>query len=319
MSWIKKTYVDTGQVRFVYKHFAILGPESNRSAEASECAAEQQRFWTYHDLLFEKQAANEVNLTDEFLIDLARDIELDVSAFETCLTSNRYADQIRQESAVVESMGMRGTPGFLINGNFISGAQPFEVFQRVIEDQLAGLQTEADNQPATAEPTAQTVESSVKLVGDDEIDGVIFFPEQTFEHQDDPIEYDYEAPAGGDHSDQWQNCGIYDEPIELEHVVHSMEHGAVWLAYEPDLANEQVELLRYLVRQEQQTRGEALIVLAPMPDLEAPIVTTAWQVQLNLEEAGDERLPLFLARYQKGPFTPEPEAPCTEGVGNPLR
>jgi protein-disulfide isomerase len=140
LSQIRKEYVDTGKVRFAYKHFAILGPESNRSAEASECAAEQGKFWAFHDLVFSDQNTNRSSLSDDKLISLAGDLGLDTATFGECLSSGRYRDQIVRESQTVQALGVRGTPGFLVNGLFISGAQPFEIFQQVIEEQLAALE-----------------------------------------------------------------------------------------------------------------------------------------------------------------------------------
>ncbi len=137
MNRIRETYVDTGKVRFVYKHFAILGPESSRSAEASECAAEQDQFWAYHDLVFQDQIAAHSSLTQAKLVELAAQLELDTTEFETCLSSGKYSLQISRESQSVQALGVRGTPGFLVNGLFISGAQPFEVFEQIVEEQLA--------------------------------------------------------------------------------------------------------------------------------------------------------------------------------------
>jgi hypothetical protein len=151
-----------------------------------------------------------------------------------------------------------------------------------------------------------------------EIEGLVIFPDPGRQHQDGDINYAQDVPVGGPHNPAWQNCGIYDEPIREENVVHSMEHGAVWITYQPDLPTDQVEILRNLVRQEQSRRGERLIVLAPKPDLADPIVITAWRVQLRLTDASDERLPRFLRRYQRGPFYSEPGAPCIRGIGEPL-
>jgi protein-disulfide isomerase len=130
--------VDTGKVRFVYRHFAILGPESVKSAEASECAAEQDKFWEFHDLVFDDQNTVRSSLDQGRLVELAGQIELDTEAFAECLSSGKYSLQISRESQMVQSLGVRGTPGFLVNGLFISGAQPFEVFEQLIEEQLAG-------------------------------------------------------------------------------------------------------------------------------------------------------------------------------------
>lgn len=137
---IQETYIDTGKVRFAYKHFAILGPASIRTAEASECAAEQDKFWEYHDQLFAEQASVRGLSNDDPLTGLADGLGLDTSAFAECLASGRYSDQIQRESQAVASMGVRGTPGFLVNGVFISGAQPFEAFQQIIEEQLQAVE-----------------------------------------------------------------------------------------------------------------------------------------------------------------------------------
>lgn len=303
----------------MYKHFAILGPESNRSAEASECAAEQGQFWAFHDRVFADQTTSRSTLSAGRLAELAADIGLDPAAFSECLDSGRYSAQITQESLSVQSLGVRGTPAFLINGTFVSGAQPFEVFQQIIEEQLAQLPAAVSAAPkATAFPSPTPAgPADVEPA----IEGVIIFPDPGLDHQDGTIPYPQPLPAGGAHSDAWQNCGIYTEPVPVEPVVHSLEHGAVWIAYRPDLPDEQVEQLREKVRQERQSRGEARLLLAPMPansPMDAPIVLTAWRVQLQLSDASDARLAQFLQTYQNGPFTPEPGAPCRGGVGEPV-
>ncbi|MFQ5613642.1 MAG: DUF3105 domain-containing protein [Anaerolineae bacterium] len=150
-----------------------------------------------------------------------------------------------------------------------------------------------------------------------EIEGLVIYPDPGAGHQEGDIAYNQEVPPGGPHNAALQNCGIYDEPVRAENVLHSLEHGAVWIAYRPDLPENQVEFLREVVRQERRTRRQALIVLAPKPDLSVPIVATAWRAQLELEDATDERLLLFVSRFQKGPFTPEPGASCGGGTGRP--
>ena len=112
--------------------------------------------------------------------------------------------------------------------------------------------------------------------------------------------------------------GIYDEPIRTENAVHALEHGAVWITYQPTLANNQVALLRELVQQALDERNEPMVILSPLPDQDTPIMATAWQVQLSIDDANDDRLAQFLDRYQVGPLPPEPGAPCTNGVGKPL-
>ena len=90
-------------------------------------------------MVFADQLTSRSSLDTEQLVKLAGMIDLDTTAFRECLDTGRYTDQISRESLTVQSLGVRGTPAFLVNGSFISGAQPFEVFQEVIEDQLQQL------------------------------------------------------------------------------------------------------------------------------------------------------------------------------------
>src|SRR5262245_24287557 len=151
------------------------------------------------------------------------------------------------------------------------------------------------------------------------IEGVQTFPDPGRGHQDGDLDYPSLVPVGGIHNPEWLNCGIYDEPVRPENAVHSMEHGGVWIAYQPDLPADQVEILRNLTRQERSQLGEGLIVLAPLPGLDVPIVATAWRAQLKLDNASDERLGLFVDRFQRGPYYPEPGASCTfGGIGEPI-
>lgn len=134
-------------------------------------------------------------------------------------------------------------------------------------------------------------------------------------NHDENVVYDTSnglPPAGGIHSARWQNCGIYDQPIESKHAVHSLEHGAVWLTYHPDLPEEQVAKLRSLVR------GEAFVLMSPFPEQSPPIALTAWGLQLQVERADDGRIPNFIRMYQVGPQTPERGATCQNGVGEPI-
>lgn len=151
------------------------------------------------------------------------------------------------------------------------------------------------------------------------IEGLEILPDPGRGHVSGDIEYTEVTPAGGPHNPTWQHCGIYDEPLRAENVIHSMEHGAAWLAYQPDLPADQIEHLRSVVRQERTERGEGLIVLSPQPGLETPLVATAWRVRLELDSAFDERLGSFLDEYQRGPFYPEPGTTCMfGGIGEPL-
>jgi len=131
---------------------------------------------------------------------------------------------------------------------------------------------------------------------------------------DETVDYSEEElpPVGGTHSGTWQNGGIYDEPVAAKNAVHSMEHGAVWIAYHPDLPAGDVEDLQ------DAARGESFVLLAPYPDLNSPVVLTAWGIQLAVDSADDGRIADFIERYQQGPQTPEFGAPCADGMGSPI-
>jgi protein-disulfide isomerase len=137
---IQEQYIDTGKVRFVYKHLAVLGPDSVRAAEASECAAEQDMFWDFHNQVFVDQAQNRTQLSVENLVTLAEGVGLDADAFNECLESGRYNSQVNQESMVIRNLGVNGTPGFVVNGVYIPGAQPFDVFKQIIDEELAKIE-----------------------------------------------------------------------------------------------------------------------------------------------------------------------------------
>ena len=96
-----------------------------------------------------------------------------------------------------------------------------------------------------------------------------------------------------------------------ENAVHSLEHGAVWATYQPDLPKAAVDKLQ------QMMRGHSHLVLSPYPGLPQPVVASGWGMQLQVPGADDPRLARFLKKYEQGPQTREPGAECTGGVGNP--
>ncbi|MEM7034907.1 MAG: DUF3105 domain-containing protein [Chloroflexota bacterium] len=149
-----------------------------------------------------------------------------------------------------------------------------------------------------------------------DIEGAQVLPEPGRGHLNGDITYAVPIPVGGQHNPAWQNCGIYEDEIRTENAIHSMEHGAVWISYQPEIGEAQVEQLRELVRGE-RTRFRNFYLLAPKSNAPAPIVVTAWRAQLEVEDAGDDRILDFMQRFHVGPFTPERGAACTGGVGEP--
>ena len=143
---------------------------------------------------------------------------------------------------------------------------------------------------------------------DGSIDGVVVVEDLTNRHTDDPVEYAQTPPLGGDHLRVWQDCGFYDAPIITEAGVHSLEHGAVWVTYDPDLPAGQVEELQRLAAE------NAYLLVSPMDGLPSPGVASACGVQLQVDSVRDARLPAFLVAYLQGPQNPEPGAPCSGGM-----
>ena len=135
----------------------------------------------------------------------------------------------------------------------------------------------------------------------------------------DPQPVDYKAefgmdpPAGGPHWAVWLNCGIYTEPQQNERAVHDLEHGAVWVTYNPDkVRGDALDALRDRI-------PDTYAVLSPYPGLDAPVVASAWGAQLKLTGVDDKRLDGFMQKYWQSPDAPEPGAPCTGGVDGPGR
>jgi hypothetical protein len=130
------------------------------------------------------------------------------------------------------------------------------------------------------------------------------------EHTPDDVDYAQTPPAGGEHNDVWQNEGFYDAPVRDENAVHTMEHGAVWITYSPDLPQDQRDQIQELVE------GQTCMLASPHPDLPTPVVASAWGKQLTLESADDPELEQFVRAYRLGPQTPEVGASCTGGTAD---
>jgi hypothetical protein len=146
--------------------------------------------------------------------------------------------------------------------------------------------------------------------GDTVIPGLFTFGDLPRNHVEGHYDYPQNPPVGGPHNGVWQNCGFYDQPVGNEHAVHSLEHGAVWITYQPDLTADQIALLRQL------TTRHDFVLVSPYPGLPAPIVASAWGKQLWLDKADDPRLAQFIALFEKN--GPETGAPCSGGTSETL-
>lgn len=134
-------------------------------------------------------------------------------------------------------------------------------------------------------------------------------------HVTSPVEYDVSPPVGGKHNPTWLNCGTYDTPVPTENAVHSLEHGAVWVTYDPDLPADDVQRLEDLM-------PPTYAILSPYDgDMPGPVVASSWGRQIVLEGADDPALEQYLREYSGSTDVPEPGALCTSGtdVATPLQ
>ena len=199
--------------------------------------------------------------------------------------SSRSSSAKRKRSAATTSQtpwGLIGASALL--GLFVIGVIAFAVSTsgKSVEQRIAGVKTETFK---AGEHTA----------------GI-----------DDTVKYDSIPPLGGEHNGIWQNCGVYDQPIADAKAVHSLEHGAVWITYQPGLAASEVATLAT-----SYVDGQDYMLLSPEEGQAAPIVVTAWGRQITTSDPKDSRISEFIKAFKNGPTTPERGASCDNGVGTP--
>lgn len=127
------------------------------------------------------------------------------------------------------------------------------------------------------------------------------------------VVYPQTPPVGGNHSPVWLNCGVYTQAVPNENAVHSMEHGAVWITYDPNVING----TNLVILQKEMPQSYA--VLSPYPGIPSPLVATAWGKQLLLKKVNDPRLIKFIELYANSPKAPEPGGECSGGLNGPGR
>jgi hypothetical protein len=139
-------------------------------------------------------------------------------------------------------------------------------------------------------------------------EGVVAYNYTGGEHSEDAVEYTESPPVGGTHNPAWQTCQFYDGKIANENAVHSLEHGAVWITYDPSLPADDVQRLHEIANQ-------GYIIVSPYPGLTDPVVASSWARQIRLTGVDDPRLQQFIVDFRRNPETaPEPNATCSMGV-----
>ncbi len=131
------------------------------------------------------------------------------------------------------------------------------------------------------------------------------------EHTDENVEYPTTPPVGGDHLGIWHTCGIYKVELLDEAAVHSLEHGAVWITYKPEIEKEEIVKLTTMLS------DKTKILLSPHSEQMAQIVATAWGRRLEIETATDPRLNKFIDFFTDGESAPEAGITCDRGIGRP--
>jgi len=122
------------RVKLAYMDFPLreMHPQASKAAEAARCAGEQGKFWEYHDVLYK----NQTKLNGAELLTYARTLNLDEKSFQSCLDSGKFKSKVEADLEQGQKVGVAGTPGFFINGVFLSGAQPQAEFEKIIDHQL---------------------------------------------------------------------------------------------------------------------------------------------------------------------------------------
>jgi len=136
---IEERYVSTGKVRFVYRDFPLMSihPGALLAAHVANCAGEQGAFWQMHNRIFagmEQREWSSGNASDfRTFLNYAEELDIDAAQVQQCVESNRYGPRIQEDIQAAQQAGIRSTPSFLVNGQVLVGAQPFEVWERVFE------------------------------------------------------------------------------------------------------------------------------------------------------------------------------------------
>lgn len=130
---LEEKYVKTGKMKFIYRDFPLsFHPQAQKAAEAAECAGEQGKYFGMHDLLFSKGVSGGVAGFKQY----AKELGLDTGKFDTCLDSGKMAGETRKDFNDGQNAGVQGTPAFFVNGIMVSGAQPLQAFEQIIDAEL---------------------------------------------------------------------------------------------------------------------------------------------------------------------------------------
>ncbi|GHF14167.1 DUF3105 domain-containing protein [Pseudolysinimonas yzui] len=158
-----------------------------------------------------------------------------------------------------------------------------------------------------------SIPSQREVISGDYEDRLQLYPDLDATHTDTRVSYDQSPPVGGPHNPAWLNCGVYDEEQQNENVVHTLEHGAVWIAYDPaTTTDDEIAALIALA-------PDTYTVISPYEGLGDAKAISAWGAQRLFTEVDDPAVEDFLNEFWRSPSSPEPNASCTGGVDGPGR
>jgi protein-disulfide isomerase len=137
MPLIEEQYIDTGKVKLIFRDYPVHGQGAIAMGMVAECAADQEKFWEMHVMLYER--VEEWSQSEDVLATIlgyADELGLDGDVYTTCLEEGAVVERIREDYEIAVQEGVNATPTFFVNGTLIRGAVPFEDFQKVIEEEL---------------------------------------------------------------------------------------------------------------------------------------------------------------------------------------
>ncbi len=150
-----------------------------------------------------------------------------------------------------------------------------------------------------------------EVISGDYEDRLQLYPDLEATHTDTRVTYDQSPPVGGPHNPAWLNCGVYDEEQQNENVVHTLEHGAIWIAYDPaSTTDDEIAALVALA-------PDTYSVISPYEGLGQAKAISAWGAQLLFTDVDDPAVTDFLTEFWRSPDSPEPNASCTGAIDGP--
>ncbi|WP_328909838.1 DUF3105 domain-containing protein [Streptomyces sp. NBC_00234] len=179
----------------------------------------------------------------------------------------------------------------------------------LVLDRSEAKEKESD---AVAQDAKQPAEDKAALAAEPVKDEKSWDPKKlTRNHVAGEVKYAMRPPVGGDHNQAWLNCDgvVYEKAVPDVNAVHALEHGSVWVTYNDQAAEADVQKLASRVDRTPYS------LMSPYADQSGAIMLSAWGKQVTVDSADDRRVAQFFAKYVQGPQTPEPGAPCTGGIG----